>query len=426
MTEAFLHYIWQHQLLSDGLTTTDGQPVVCHRAGELNHDSGPDFIGAHLKIGDVEWVGNVEVHIHSSDWKAHRHSQDPAYNNLLLHVVYEHDCEVRQQNGKVPLTLELKPYLHPSLVANYDVLMAPDAGLGIPCAKQLPEVPQFVVSSSIERLVTERIETKSGTVRRLLEESRGDWEQTCYWLIARYFGGKVNALAFELLAKATDRRFLARWKDNPQRIEALLMGQAGLLEGFFEDDYPRRLQADYEAIRAGSQLQPIGGQLWKFYRMRPSSFPTIRISQFASLVSHSSNLFSTLLDTSDARQMEALFDQQASEYWNSHYQFDILSKTVRQKRVGRSQAQILIINAWVPLLFVYGSAHGQQHYKDQALNLLEQLPPEDNAIVRRWRQAGIEPQSAAASQALLQLENNYCQQRRCLECRIGYQILKHK
>ncbi|MBR4505399.1 MAG: DUF2851 family protein [Bacteroidales bacterium] len=426
MTESFLHYIWQHQLLGDGLTTIDGQPVVCHRAGELNRDSGPDFIGARLKIGDVEWVGNVEVHIHTSDWRAHKHSQDPAYNNLLLHVVYEHDCEVRQQDGKVPLTLELKPYLHPSLVANYDSLMAPEPESGIPCARQIAEVPRFIVDSALDRLTLERIEDKSATVRRMIDESHGNWEQTCYWLMARYFGGKVNALAFELLAKATDQRLLARWKDNPQRLEAMLMGQAGLLEGYFEDEYPRRMQSDYEALRNGTGLEPIGGQMWKFHRMRPSSFPTIRISQFAALVNRASNLFSTMLETTDVKQLEQLFDLQASKYWDNHYQFDKITKTATPKRMGRAQTQMLIINAWVPLLFVYGSMHGQQRYKDQAVALLEQLPPEDNVVVRRWCQVGMDPKSASSTQALLQLYAKYCNSRRCLECRIGYQILKHK
>lgn len=426
MTEAFLHYIWQHQLLGDGLTTTDGQPVVCHRAGEPNHDSGPDFIGAHLKIGDVEWVGNVEVHIHSSDWNAHRHTKDPAYNNLLLHVVYEHDCEVRQQDGKVPLTLELKPFLHPSLVANYDSLMAPATGVEIPCAKRIGEVPKFIVESTLERMTTERIEQKTGTVRRLLEESRGGWEQTCYWLMARYFGGKVNALPFELLAKATDQRLLARWKDNPGRIEALLMGQAGLLEGYFDDEYPRVLQADYEALRSATGLQPIDGQLWKFHRIRPSGFPTIRISQFAALVCQSSNLFSTLLEAKEAKQIERLFDVKASDYWDSHYRFDVATDKPSPKRVGKTQVQTLIINVWVPLLFLYGTVCGQQSYKDQAIGLLEQLPAEDNIVIRRWRQTGIQLSSASTSQALLQLDSKYCAHRRCLECRIGYQILKQK
>lgn len=426
MTEAFLQYVWQHQLLDAGLTTTDGQPVAVLRAGELNRDAGPDFFDARVRIGDVEWAGNVEIHIHSSDWNAHHHTSDAAYNNVILHVVYEHDCEVKLQDGRVPVTLEVGSYLHPSLIDSYDRLMSPKGDDGVPCCGEIDSVPPFMVKSFLDRLVVERIESKTETVRRLLEESRGGWEQTCYWLMARYFGGKVNALAFELLAKATDQRLLARWKDNPQRVEALLMGQAGLLEGYFEDDYPRMLQNDYEAIRAGASLSPVGGHLWRYYRLRPSSFPTIRISQFAQLVSESSNLFSTLLSMTDAQEMVKLFDQTAAEYWNNHYKFDTVAARSSKKRVGKMLAQSLIINAWVPLLFLYGALHGKLEYKEQAVELLNQLPAEDNAVIRRWRSVGVEPDNAAESQALLQLDGGYCRGRRCLECSIGFQILKHK
>ena len=426
MTEAFLQYVWQHQMFDRGLTTTDGQPVAVLRAGELNTDAGPDFFNARVRIGDVEWAGNIELHIRTSDWDLHRHAQDAAYNSVVLHVVYEHDREIRMQDGQVPPTLELKHYLHPSLVANYDALMRPVDDGEMPCGKWVGEVPQFFVQSFMERLAVERVCAKTETVRRLLDESRGGWEQTCYWLMARYFGGTVNALAFEMLAKSTDQRLLARWKDNPQRTEALLMGQAGLLEGFFEDQYPRQLQTDYEALRAGASLTPMGGYLWRFYRLRPSSFPTIRISQFARMVSSSSNLFSTLLTITDAKEMEKFFDQPAVSYWDNHYKFDTVTEKASRKRVGKMQARSLIINAWVPLLFLYGSVHGQQKYKDQAMNLLMQVPAEDNAIIRRMKGVGLVPRNAAESQALLQMNNEYCRRRKCLECGIGYQILKHK
>ena len=426
MTEAFLHYVWQHQMLGNGLTTTDGQPVVVLRAGEPNHDAGPDFFNARLRIGEVEWAGNVEIHIHSSDWRAHRHQRDAAYNNVILHVVYVHDADIMLQNGKIPPTLELKSYLHPSLVANYERLMAPVTANAIPCGARLGEVPRFLLTSFLERLTVERIEAKSATVRRLLEESRGGWEQTCYWLLARYIGGKVNAQTFELLAKATDPRLLARWCDNRQRVEALLMGQAGFLEGYLEDDYSRALQADYEALRTGARLSPIDAYLWKFHCLRPSNFPTIRISQLADLMTQTKNLFATLLAITDVKQMEHLLCRRAAPYWDTHYQFDRLSDKASVKHIGRMQADLLIINAWVPLLFVYGTEHGQQHYKEQALSLLSQLAPENNAVIRRWQAAGVTPSDAAESQALLQLSDNYCSNRRCLECRVGYQLLKQK
>ncbi len=424
MTEAFLQYIWQHQMLGKGLATSDGQPVTVLRAGDRNRDAGPDFFNARVTIGGIEWAGNVEVHVHSSDWNAHRHSQDKSYNGIILHVVYEHDCEITLENGKRPQTLELKRYMHPALVANYDSLMEPVAEDGIPCARRLAQVPEFTLNAWLDRLTAERIEAKAEVVRRLLDESHGGWEQTCYWLLARYFGGKVNALAFELLAKSTDQRLLARWRDNPRRLEALLMGQAGLLDGYFEDEYPRQLQTDYESLKSGAALEPIGAYLWKFYCLRPSSFPTIRISQFASLVSQSRNLFSMLLSMTEVRDIENLFNQQASEYWDSHYQFDRVAPRPSVKRVGKNQADLLIINAWVPLLFVYGTLHGQQQYKEQALSLLQQLAPENNSIVRLWQTAGVEPRNAARTQALIQLKNNYCTNRRCLECSVGFCILK--
>ena len=426
MTEDFLQYVWQHQLLDHGLATIDGQPVVVLHAGEQNRDAGPDFFNARVRVGEVEWAGNVEIHVRTSDWKTHRHSEDKAYNNIILHVVYEHDCEIVLHDGRRPPTVELKQYLHPSLIANYDALMRPDDSVVVPCANRITEVPVFMVRSFMERLAIERIETKTEVARRLLDESRGGWEQTCYWLMAHYFGGRVNALPFELLAKSTDQRLLYRWKDDPQRVEALLMGQAGLLEGCFEDDYPRKLQADYNAIGKAAALNPIGGYLWKFYCLRPSSFPTIRISQFAKLLSESSNVFATLLNISDIKELEKKFDQCASDYWNNHYKFDKASDKASVKRIGKVQARSLIINAWVPLLFLYGVEHGQEQRKEQAVGLLEQMPAEDNAVIRRWQRAGIIPSNAVESQALIQLYNRYCAGRRCLECGIGFQILKHK
>ena len=424
MNEAFLQYVWRHKLLQGGeFMSTDGHTLRIVRQGELNNDAGPDFFNARVAIDGVEWVGNIEVHVRTSDWNAHHHSQDKAYNNIVLHVVYEHDTDILLQNGKRPVTLELKPYIDPKLIERYDSLMQADDD--IPCADRLGEMPGFILDGWLDRLTAERIESKAEVVRRLLGESHGGWEQTCYWLLARYFGGRVNALAFELLAKATDQRLLARWKDDPQRLEALLMGQAGLLEGYFEDDYPRQLQADYEAIRTGAGLRPIDAYLWKFYRIRPSSFPTIRISQFANLVATSSNLFSTLLGMTDAAQIAALFNQPAAEYWCSHYRFDQPSPS-HPKAVGRAQAEMLVINAWVPLLFVYGTVHGQQQYKDQAIDLLQQLKAENNNIIRRWKNVGIAADTAARSQALLQLHNSYCLNHRCLDCTIGYNLIKRR
>ncbi len=424
MTEAFLQYVWQHQLLQGELVTTDGLPVVVERPGVLNLDAGPDFFDARVRIGDTLWAGNLEVHVKSSDWNLHRHTNDRAYDNVVLHVVYQCDTPVTLHDCRQLPTLELRRNIADALWDNYDALQHPPAEMPIPCMDHLPEVPSFYIDSCLERLTLERLERKCATVRQMLHDARGGWEQTCYWIMAHYFGGKVNALPFELLAKNTDLNLLSRWRDNPQRIEALLMGQAGMLEGYFDDEYPRQLQRDYEALRQGACLEPMKGFLWKFYRLRPNGFPTIRISQFAQMVCQSRNLFSHLLETTDAMELQKFFDVSASPYWNTHYRFDQPSSGTT-KRLGESFVNTLIINAWVPLLFEYGNQNGQQQYKDQAVSILQQLPPEKNRIIRQWQAAGVKALNADQSQALLQLYNEHCASHDCLHCQIGYKIITH-
>lgn len=422
MTEAFLQYVWQHRLLQGELTTTDGQLVTIERAGILNRDAGPDFSDARLKIGDTWWAGNVEIHIKASDWQQHHHESDRNYSSVVLHVVYEADIDIVTDNGNRLITLEIKDHISRDIWNQYEQLTQTSLTETIPCTSYLSEIPDFIVSNSLDRLTIERIQRKSDDVKHLIEESHGSWETCCYWMIARYFGGKTNGFTFELLAKATDQRLLARWKDQPQRIEAILMGQAGMLDGYFEDEYPRLLQQDYESLAKGAHLKPIDGYLWKFFRLRPHSFPTIRISQFANLISRSHNLFSNLLEESDAARLAEFFDVEASPYWTSHYQFDKESAP-SSKHIGKAFVETLIINAWVPLLMEYGIQHGQQRYKDQAVAILQQLPPEENNITRKWKAVGIKADNAAQSQALIQLYNEYCTPRRCLECQIGYRIL---
>lgn len=424
MTEAFLQYVWQHQLLQGELVTTDGLPVVVERPGVLNHDAGPDFFDARVRIGDTLWAGNLEIHIKSSDWNSHRHTNDRAYDNVVLHVVYQCDTSITLHDCRQLPTIEIHDNIADSLWKNYDALRNPPADMPIPCVGRIPEMPSFYVDSYLSRLTLERLERKCGEVRKMLNDTHGGWEQTSYWMMAHYFGGTANALPFELLAKNTDLNAISRWRDNPQRIEALLMGQGGLLEGFFEDEYPRQLQADYAALRQGLGLSPLQGFLWKFHRLRPNNFPTIRLSQFARLLCQSRNLFSHLLETPDAQELGKYFSVAAAPYWDTHYRFDEPSPG-STKRVGETFIDTLLINAWVPILFEYGNQQGEQQYKDQAVSILQQLPAENNRIVRLWRAAGIQALNAEQSQALLQLYNENCLSRDCLHCRIGYKYITH-
>lgn len=422
MTEAFLQYIWQHQLLDGELHTTDGVPIKIERPGTINHDAGPDFFDAHIRIGETLWVGNVEVHIKASDWNLHRHGTNHAYDNVVLHVVFENDTAITLQDCHHLATLDISKNIPDSIWMNYEALLQPPQPMAIPCMDHLRDISPIFVNTALERLTLERLERKCGMTRQLLQESHGNWEQCCYWLLAHYFGGKINSFPFELLAKSTSMTLLAKWRDKPQRIEALLMGQAGLLDGFFEDEYPRRLQSDYESLRRAANLTPLASHLWKFFRLRPYGYPTVRISQFAQLICHSHNLFSRLLETPSAKELQQLFDVKASEYWDNHFVFDQMSPG-KEKRLGLSFVNTVLINAWVPLLFEYGNQHGEQKYKDQAVSILEQLPPENNNILRQWKTAGITADSAARSQALIQLHNEYCNKHDCLHCQIGYKMI---
>lgn len=425
MTEAFLQYVWQHRLLEGPLVTTEGLPVVVEKAGELNRDAGPDFLDSRVVIDGLSWAGNVEVHIRASDWKQHGHDRDKAYNSVILHVVYICDADIRLENGKTVPTLDISSSLPQYVWDNYEKLMNPATESKIPCASRLKEIPDFLYRLSQERLLVERIERKSGDVSRILAETKGSWEQSCYWLTAHYFGGKTNAFAFELLAKVTPMRIVAKIKDNPSRVEALFFGQSGLLENEFDDQYPQLLQREYNYLRAAYQLTPIDGHLWKFFRVRPSGFPTLRISQFASLMAQSSNLFSKMLDADDAQTIRKLFDVEASEYWLTHYRFDCQSDKCT-KKLGDDLKNTIIVNAWVPLLYKYGEAHGNGTHKDRAFNLLQQLPPEDNRITRLWTDAGIVIANAAESQSAIQRFTDYCSRKKCLDCQLAFRLLKTK
>ena len=422
LNEAFLQYVWQHRLLRGDLHTTDGQPVHVERAGDLNTDAGPDFLNARLRIGTLRWAGNVEIHVKSSDWNAHGHSSDKSYNNVALHVVYEHDSNIVLENGITAPTLEVKEHLPMEVWDSYQQMMAAPQASAVACLPRLHQVPRFLFDGFLDRLAAERVERKANDVRSLVEESKGSWETACYWLVAHYFGGKTNGFAFEMLAKQTPMRILAKIRDNAFRVESLLMGQAGLLEASFHDEYPQRLRREYAYLRQAYSLSPMAGHLWRFFRLRPASFPTLRISQFANLVCKSSALFSHLLETTNVEELRHLFDVSASDYWVSHYHFDQPAEPC-DKPTGRHFADMLLINSWAPLLFEYGVEHGSQTLKDRAIDLLRQLPPESNRVTREWGRDH-RPQNAAQSQALLQLFNEHCAKQSCLRCAIGYQVLK--
>lgn len=420
MKEEFLQFIWEHGFFAkNNLKATDGRNVEIIAAGQPNADSGPDFFNARIKIGETTWAGNVEIHQKSSHWYQHKHDLDAAYENVILHVVELHDRAVLVKNHELP-TLELK---YPqSILENYEELLKSERWIA--CEQRLPEVDPFILRFWFSSLMIERLQSKTGDILNILQQNKNNWNETFYQLLARNFGMKTNALPFELLARSLSLKVLSKHKNDLFQIEALLFGQSGLLnESLLGDDYFLALRNEYSYLHKKYSLSGIESYLWKFMRLRPINFPTIRIAQMAMLIHHSSALFSRILETEKLDDLRELFDVSASEYWDTHYRFNKISGENKPKRLGETAFNNLVINTIVPLLFVYGDQHIDQQMKDRALFMLEKLAPESNQIIGKWNDLGIGSRSAFETQALLQLKNKYCTDKKCLNCQLGVRII---
>jgi hypothetical protein len=423
MQEDFLHFLWRFRRFDhSNLTTTEGEPLEILHPGDYNSHAGADFSNARLKIGTTEWAGNVEMHLRASDWLQHRHQDDPAYGTVILHVVLEEDRPVLRQTGERIPCLEMKKRVPASLAGLYKKLLHNE--YWIPCRHQFFSVAEVTKNLWLDRMLVDRLEQKTEAIRQALERNRNDWEETFYQVLARNFGMRVNAEPFEALARSLPQKILAKHRDNPLQIEALLFGQAGLLEGDFAgEDYPAKLKTEYVFLQKKYGLSPLSAVVWKFLRLHPGNFPTIRIAQFAGLVQRSVHLFSKVMEAETWADNERFFDVSLDGYWLTHYTFGKISPR-KKKSLGQEAIRLIGINTIAPFLFVYGCMRGESLYKDKALQLLEELPPERNAIIAGWEKLGMEPKSAYQTQALLQLKNEYCQRKRCLHCAIGGAILR--
>lgn len=420
MKEDFLQYLWRIQHFNHRrLQTTTGQRIEVIQPGLHNTHAGPDFLDARLRIGGTLWAGNVEIHLQASDWRAHQHQHDPAYANVVLHVVLVEDEVIYHPDGERLATLELQRRIPKRLAQRYQKLLQQQTW--IPCQAQFTQVPELTRWMWLDRLLVERLEAKTARIRERLLHTQNDWESSFYQLLARAYGLQVNADPFEQLARSLPLNLIGKHKDQLRQIEALLFGQAGLLEKDFKDDYPQKLQREYRHLRAKYQLRPLPPASWKFLRLRPANFPTLRIAQFAMLLHQATHLFSKVLVARRVVEIENLFDRRISAYWQTHYRFDRPSQK-RTKKLGKKTIHLLLINTIAPFIFHYGHTQDEARYKDQALQLLEELPAEHNHIIQHWKQLDMQPKSAYQSQALLQLKKQYCQRKRCLQCGIGHAI----
>ena len=424
MKEEFLHWLWKNRFFDDGsLCDREAGQIEVITPGDYNRDSGPDFFSTRLIIGGTEWAGNTEIHVNASDWYRHGHHTDHAYDNVILHLVHNEDTDVYTASGRRLITA--RPGYEPALWENYlDFVNNPSP---LPCSGLIGLTDSFMVKHWLWSLGVERLQRKSNEIREMMVKTDNDWEETLYRLISRYFGFRVNTDPFEMLASRLPLKIIRKHSDNLLQVEALLFGTAGLLdEALFreavKDEYYLVLSREYRVLRSKYSLQPVDGWLWKFHRLRPANFPTVRLSQLAALLSHSDGLFSRVLECRDNDSLRSMLSVTASGYWNSHYQF---GKEVPSTagRAGKQSVELLIINAVAPLLFVCGKIRQQQELCDRAIDILDSLPPEENSVMADFAKAGLKPESAFASQALLELRSLRCRNHRCLDCAIGSALI---
>lgn len=419
MKEDFLHYLWKFGLYSESLVSSSGNLIEVINPGSHNTDSGPDFFNAKLKIDETVWAGNVEIHVNASDWNKHKHQQNEAYDNIILHVVANNDLQICRKNGESITTLEIKA--QKNIYEQYLYLM--QTSDWVPCESFISKIDDFTILQTKEALLVERLKEKSEVIAQKLHANNFNWEETFYQTLAYNFGFKTNALPFEMLAKSISLIQLGKHKDNLPLIEAMLFGQAGLLQNSDEDIYLQQLNNDYKHLAKKFNLKPLNSSIWKYMRLRPANFPTVRIAQFAALIHQSTALFSKLLKANSIDEIKELFQVQASEYWNTHYSF-ISNSDKMPKRLGLSALYNIIINTISPVLFYYGELKQQPEYREKALEYLLKIPAERNSILNKWANLGVEAKNAFDSQALIQLKNVYCNKRNCLACRIGNQVIK--
>lgn len=423
--EYLLHYTWKHRLFPlKELVTTDGEPVEVIDPGLHNTDAGPDFFNAKLKIGGTLWVGNVEIHTRAGDWFVHGHPGDRAYDNVVLHVVEQADATrpVTDTAGRVIPTLVL---LVPQRVRdNYHELMRTEEYPR--CHGIIPTLPRLTVHSYLSALHTERLTHKAERIGQYRQRHELNWEDAFFITLARNFGFGVNGEAFEEWAQHVPLRAVNKHRDDLFQIEAIFFGQAGLLQDTqVNDEYYLRLQREYTYLAHKFDLKPMDAVRWRFLRMRPSNFPHVRLAQLAQMYYRGEGLLSRLLEAETVEAVNRLLVAETSEYWKTHYTFGH-SSPQRTKQLSHTTRQLLVINTVSPFLYAYGNHMGNELLCQRAVTLLENLKAEDNRIIRIWRECGLGVDSAADSQALIQLKREYCDVKKCLHCRFGYEYLKRK
>lgn len=424
MHEDLLGFIWKFQYFEkSGLVTDENLPLSIVRAGQRNSDAGPDFSGARLVLDDVLWVGSVEIHVKSSDWFLHAHDLNAAYDGVILHVVWENDKPAMRTDGTAVPTLSLKGLVSAAILERYRSLQ--DEQQTIPCAQLFATVDPILKYAMLDRVLLERLDRKAKEVSGLLEVNLNDWDQTTYQWLGRHWGFKLNDMPFQRLTGILPWKLVRKHADRLIQIEALLFGCAGMLAGESPDVYVRQLQKEFRFLGAKYKLHlnTVAPHEWKYARLRPAGFPTVRMAQFASLLCNSGGFLHRFVTSESFEELRRLFQVEQSAYWREHYLF---AKKARAKVpvMGSEAADLLIINAAVPLLVAYSKLRQQPELMDKAIYWLSKIPAEKNRITRTWASLDMRVKTAADSQALIEWSNAYCAQRRCLECTVGGALIR--
>ena len=421
MDEEFLIYLWSQQLLNPELKTQQNEDLTIINPGARNYNSGPDFFNARIKIGKNVWAGNVEIHIKSSDWGKHKHGDDHAFDNIILHVVLTDDKPVKRNSGEVIPCLELKNKFNEDIVNTYNNFMS--ARTWIACENQITQIGHFELHNWLDKLLVERLEKRAGDITLELEANKFDFQEVFYRKLARAFGFNTNSQAFEMLAVSLPFNILTKHSTNLLQLEALLFGQAGFLNEDYSDDYPNKLKHEFLFLSHKYNLKANEKKLWKFMRLRPSNFPTLRISQFASFIQKAEGVLTHIFETEKLTTVISLFQSSSSSYWENHYIFDKTVSKKTNKKMGASSIDLLLINTVIPFMFTYGQINNKPKLQENSLEWLEKIKAENNNIVRNFAKNNIKPINAFQSQALIQLYKEYCKNKRCLQCRIGNKLM---
>ena len=415
-----MYYVWQHRLWGTApLTTVDGRRLRVLDPGRLNTDAGPDFFNAKIEIEGNTWVGNIEMHTRASDWMRHHHDSDPAYDSVILHVVEQSDTGVRRTDGE-PIAQMILP-IAPSLAERISQLMTSRQEL--PCAPHLASLPAIAVTDWMQSLALERLQAKAARLLELLHNFAGNWEEVCYVSLARTLGFGINNDALERLARRTPLRLMLKHSDSPLQLEALLLGQAGLLGGTASDPYLDQLRREYAFLANKFSLRPMETEAWRLFRIRPQSFPFRRVALLARYVAGGFKLMNQILDAPHEDALRELFRIELDGYWAQHYTFGRPTAGTAPTALSEGSIDIVLINTVAPLLYARAEELGEWQTGDRAVGLLEDLRPERNSIITAFGRAGISCRNALDTQALIQLKRNYCEPRKCIFCRFGHRLL---